>query len=311
MRMMSRLAYNIFLALSCLLLLLLTNEVNCQKEGDRQVDEPESPTTVSEGGGDSEETCSDKESCLALELDQWFQKLDDKKFQLDCSIDEPSESASASAVKPLYEIVDCNSKGAVWQYRYAGAKGKRRIMHGKGKLSFTRLGNPPHGYDYGMKSGICFSFGADVDAVQLPFKSIEGHFDNGVPDGEAETTDFDGRSTKSLLVRGVVHGFARRYEKVVDKDTKLDKGQVRLHSVAVYRRGVQFGHEWTLRDDGVRLLRTVGDGSGGADRTFAIVPMNGTRDGMNGLIYSKPVVAFVIEFRCSVKLHMKTISFLF
>ena len=30
-----------------------------------------------------------------------------------------------------------------------------RIFKGKGKLSFVQTRDPPHGYDYGMKSGHC------------------------------------------------------------------------------------------------------------------------------------------------------------
>ena len=55
--------------------------------------------------------------------------------------------------EPLVKIVPCDTNNALWNYKYTGSKGKRKIFKGKGKLSFVKVRDPPHGYDYGMKSG--------------------------------------------------------------------------------------------------------------------------------------------------------------
>ena len=64
--------------------------------------------------------------------------------------------------EPIFKIVSCNDENALWKYKYSGGKGAKKMFKGKGKLAFTRLDAPPHGYDYGMKSGICLHIDSKV-----------------------------------------------------------------------------------------------------------------------------------------------------
>ena len=41
--------------------------------------------------------------------------------------------------QPLVRIVPCDTKDALWNYKYAGSKGKRKIFTGKGKISFVKV----------------------------------------------------------------------------------------------------------------------------------------------------------------------------
>lgn len=135
-------------------------------------------------------------------------------------------------------------------FRYAGAKGKRKIFHGKGKLFFIKDGvHPPHGFDYGMKSGRCLKL------HRKDVASIEGNFDNGILEGEAELTFFDGKVSKMSFKQGVINGIMRKYVGVTDKTTNLQSGH-RLYSIS--RMGgisSNSGIEWILRENGVSLLR--------------------------------------------------------
>lgn len=128
-------------------------------------------------------------------------------------------------------------------------KGKGRIFHGKGTLHFTKSSSPPHGYDYGMKSGKC------IKMSDRTIKTIEGHFDQGVLDGgEAEVTYFDKTMVKVNVQKGYFHGFARKYETVKDKETNVEKHEKELYAVTNYKNGVQFGPEWKLKENGVQVL---------------------------------------------------------
>lgn len=66
---------------------------------------------------DESPACFDVEGCRALELESWFQELDDRKFVLKCDEGLAATEATADG-KPLYELAnDCNEPDAVWQYR--------------------------------------------------------------------------------------------------------------------------------------------------------------------------------------------------
>jgi hypothetical protein len=64
---------------------------------------------------------------------------------------------------PIFKIVSCDEENSLWKYKYTGGKGARKMFKGKGKISFTRQITPPHGYDYGMKSGLCLRIDENVN----------------------------------------------------------------------------------------------------------------------------------------------------
>ena len=68
---------------------------------------------------------------------------------------KPDITAFKNDTNSLYSITTCKSTDSIWNYKYVGLKKKNRMFYGKGKLSFTGSSSPPHGYDYGMKSGHC------------------------------------------------------------------------------------------------------------------------------------------------------------
>ena len=70
--------------------------------------------------------------------------------------------SSISKAEPIYRVVSCNEENSLWKYKYSGGKGPKKIFKGKGKLSFTKYQTPPHGYDYGMKSGLCLFIDENV-----------------------------------------------------------------------------------------------------------------------------------------------------
>jgi hypothetical protein len=65
-------------------------------------------------------------------------------------------------------VVSCDDDKALWKFKYTGGKGPKKIFKGTGKLSFTKQITPPHGYDYGMKSGICLFVDEEV-SIQIHF----------------------------------------------------------------------------------------------------------------------------------------------
>ena len=68
--------------------------------------------------------------------------------------------------------MSCDEENANWKYKYTGGKGPKKIFKGTGKLSFTKQITPPHGYDYGMKSGLCLIVD---DQVETKFKIASWH----------------------------------------------------------------------------------------------------------------------------------------
>lgn len=71
---------------------------------------------------EEKDVCTDKSSCLELEFQNWFQKLKDKKTVLSCDNDLGEVKATG---EPIFTVTtNCNEDGAIWQYKYSGAKGK-------------------------------------------------------------------------------------------------------------------------------------------------------------------------------------------
>ena len=177
----------------------------------------------------------------------------DKKQDVECKFDTKPENVGGS--EPLYKLAKCNDEGATWKYKYSGAKGKKRIPHGKGKMQFTKMNTPPHGYDYGMKSGHCLVVSADI-------ASIEGVFDQGVLKGSAEITYHDEKTAKVFLDDGgAIYGPVRKYEVEYDKETNRKLSEKRFYSIGFYDGGkLVGGAEWLIRENGVKILTSGVEG---------------------------------------------------
>ncbi|TRY70278.1 hypothetical protein TCAL_11546 [Tigriopus californicus] len=221
-----------------------------------------------------EGTCIDKHECLSIELTNWFKKMavERKSDEILCQdhnlIQEETSSKTGGItedeVKPIFEVTDCKMEGATWKYRYQGAKGKNRIFHGKGKLSFTKHSSPPHGYDFGMKTGRCLLVDADIE-------SIEGWFIEGIVQGEAEITYFDGRQHKVTVNSGVMAGLVREFGDEMDPITGRPKLEKRLYGLKFMHRGQPHSIHWELRDNEVKVLRDQDQ-----NQLLVVVPNNQT-----------------------------------
>ena len=247
----------------CLILTLCTVTVLAGKEDPSEKKE----IVQDESGGEEEQTCSDQHGCLALELEKWLSDIQDKKFQASCdaaAASNPSVEGEPVAAPPLYKIVSCNDKGAVWQFKYAGGKGKKRIFHGKGKLTFSKLSSPPYGYDYGMKSGVCLLF-AEPEAVA----SVEGNFVAGIPNGDVVVGYFDGRAVRAKFENGVIDGFARTFVTDINPETNTARPEKKIQSTGFYTKGKESGPKWTYLEGDIKTLST---GNGGSE-TLALIPI--------------------------------------
>lgn len=202
--------------------------------------------------GDEEDTCSDKNDCFRQDLKIWLQTISNKKHDLDCKIDSGPKSAGQ---QPLYALANCNDDGATWKYKYSGAKGKKRIPHGKGKMSFTKLSTPPHGYDFGMKSGHCLIISDDI-------ASLEGNFDQGVLKGSADIAYHDEKTAKVFIdENGAIYGPIRKYEVEIDKETNRKLSEKRFYSIGFYDGGKLMDRmEWFSKENGVKILTSISDG---------------------------------------------------
>ncbi len=70
-----------------------------------------------------------------------------------------AKEGTLTKCEPVFRVAkSCDAKGAIWHYKYSGQKGKKKAFKGKGKLMFSKHSSPPHGYDYGMKSGIWYEY---------------------------------------------------------------------------------------------------------------------------------------------------------
>ena len=234
----------------------------------------EETDTVSKSTEDGEESCQDQHSCLALELGQWLEQVKDKKFQPECKVGTTTNEDPKATAQPLYKIVDCKEKGSVWQFKYAGGKGKKRIFHGKGKLSFSKLSSPPHGYDYGMKSGVCVAF-EDPDTVQ----SIEGQFEQGIPNGDMVIGYFDGRAVRARFESGVITGLARTYVTDINPETNSPRPDKKISSVAYFEAGTAVGPRWNFLDEGILTFTTSG-----TSEALAVVPIGNETRYLTGIL---------------------------
>ncbi len=223
---------------------------------------------------ESSETCEDRHSCAELELNGWIAQLKDQKSTLeDCSKNKDIEDLGADdsgSGEPIFTFAkNCNEDGAVWGYKYSGGKGRGRIFKGKGKLLFSKLNTPPHGYDYGLKSGRCLKVASDE------ISGLEGSFNKeGMLDGEGQVSFFDGKVSKGTFRNGVLHGLVRQYEVQYDKHTNLELPEKRLYSLATFKAGKQYGSKWIIKKDGINLFGPLDGSFDGL--SLAILPPTGT-----------------------------------
>ena len=83
----------------------------------------------------------DAEKCVNTQpLEAWFEFIKDPKSVLKSDIEENVKIDA----QPLVSIVPCDTKDALWNYKYAGSKGKRKIFTGKGKITFVKVKGVVH-----------------------------------------------------------------------------------------------------------------------------------------------------------------------
>ena len=83
----------------------------------------------------------DAEKCVNTQpLEAWFEAIKDPKSVLKSDIEENLKIDA----QPLVSIVPCDTKNALWNYKYAGSKGKRKIFTGKGKITFVKVKGVVH-----------------------------------------------------------------------------------------------------------------------------------------------------------------------
>ena len=88
-----------------------------------------------------ERSFCDAEKCVNTgPLEAWFETIKDPKSVLKSDI----EGNLKIDAQPLVSIVPCDTKDALWNYKYAGSKGKRKIFTGKGKISFVKVKGVVH-----------------------------------------------------------------------------------------------------------------------------------------------------------------------
>lgn len=185
---------------------------------------------------------------LEKDFNQWLLNLKDPQFEAPYD-EEPSSTIEPS--KKLIEVVPCDQQGSIWGYKYAGNKGKRKMFKGKGKITFVKSDVPPHGYDYGMKSGHC------LIKNDLNIKSIETTFDDkdGSYQGLTIIDYFDGKRVKGLIKNGVMHGFTRYYEDELDEETNLAKVEKRLAKIQVVNNWQAVGPKWQFNLNGIMVFQ--------------------------------------------------------
>ena len=83
----------------------------------------------------------DAEKCVNTQpLEAWFEAIKDPKSVLKSDIDGNIKIDA----QPLVSIVPCDTKNALWNYKYTGSKGKRKIFTGKGKITFVKVKGAVH-----------------------------------------------------------------------------------------------------------------------------------------------------------------------
>ena len=84
----------------------------------------------------------DAEKCINTQpLEAWFETVKDPKSVLKS---DGIEGYLKIDAQPLVRIVPCDTKDALWNYKYAGSKGKRKIFTGKGKITFVKVKGVVH-----------------------------------------------------------------------------------------------------------------------------------------------------------------------
>ena len=178
------------------------------------------------------------------EVTDWLNSLHEIKVK-------PLTQPLVAEAKPLVKIVSCD-EGA-WNYKYTGSKGKRKIFKGKGKLFFTKKEDPPHGYDYGMKTGHCL-------LRDLNIKSIEGDFDaKGVLQGPIKVDYYDDTRIMGQAVDGVLHGLAQTLVDEIDEETNMPKKEKRLSTVQMLHSNQPTGNKWKFLLNGMVIYQDVNE----------------------------------------------------
>ncbi len=192
--------------------------------------------TISQGPQGSQSCEANTNECFFDQLDAWFGQLKNKTSVANAkgsTKDTTEDLGNESGLPaPVFQVVKCGDDTSVWKYKYTGAKGKKRIFQGKGKLTFCKSSTPPHGFDYGMKSGHCLML------QDKTIKSIDGTFsDQGILHGEAVIDYFNGTQVQANFVRGRHHGVVKLFVDEIDEETNLPKPHKHLASISVWSMG--------------------------------------------------------------------------
>ena len=214
---------------------------------------------------------TNKENILQ-EIENWYTNM--KKLEL-TQLDPEYENILKPLVKPnldniFYSIVPCSTSESIWSYKYSGSKGKNRIFHGKGKLSFTKHNSPPHGYDYGMKSGHCLRMKPEH---QQNIESIEGIFDKeGILNGQGIKVKYrNGQLLKATMIQGVIHGLYLQHNVRLDPETNQPTpDSPALSKIIEFQNGKEklSGYTWHFLQNGIKILENKDN----ANESLIIVP---------------------------------------
>jgi hypothetical protein len=136
------------LNVNCSLLILLVLIALIHPDRVQSDNKTDNSVTISKSSEKNEENSCQAENCKLLQkLEQWFGLLSDHIIECGADDDNAGSKSDQKIGVPMIQIVSCDQEGALWNYKYAGNKGKKRIFKGKGKISFVRSESPPHGYD--------------------------------------------------------------------------------------------------------------------------------------------------------------------
>ena len=217
---------------------------------------------------------------ILQQLDDWVEMIEKSEITplgaRNASISNYINAAPWHDLSPILSISACNSPDSIWKYKYAGSKGRKRIFHGKGKLSFTLNNSPPHGYDYGMKSGHCLKM---LPEYKESIESIEGFFDeHGVLEGHNVRIKYrNGRLFKATMVKGIIHGLVLEHDVKIDPETnRPSKDSPVLSKVCLYNNGEEnnHGYAWHLLQNEIRILRNNDD----SNKSLIFLPKSMIKD---------------------------------
>ena len=192
-------------------------------------------------------------------IDDWIEMVRNTETkELSGEIGIPANSAetiSNDGLNRLYSFTSCKSSDSIWNYKYIGAKNKNKMFFGKGKLSFTISSSPPHGYDYGMKSGHCLRM---TQENQNDIESIEGYFNkDGLLNGHGIRIKYrNGRLLKATIIKGVIHGLVLEHDVKIDPETNRPSvDSPVLSKITSYNNGEEDknGHTWLFLQNGIKI----------------------------------------------------------